>query len=163
MGTGEWRPAASGIKRTQQADKQPHGAFGQRNDRFSIRLAKQLEIHAYLWMTMQLRGRSKRYSQATDELSRRTQGVPFNHIGWDGNRRSTNLIGHPEMATKRLFERQSVCCAGELLSAFPGLESLELFHASSIGGFMLFSRIQRMRSMVKSTRAIPDSPVPVVP
>jgi hypothetical protein len=111
---------------------------------------------------MQLRGRSKGYSQATDELSGRTQGVPFNHVSWDGGRRSTNLIRHPEMPTERRSERQGVGRAGELLSALPGLESLELLHDSSIGGSGLFSSIQRMHTMVKSTRAIPDSPVPVV-
>ena|SRR5881409_282121 len=113
-------------------------------------------------MTMQLRGRSKRYSQATDELSGGTKGVPFNHVGRDGGRRSTNLIRHPEMPTERWFEGEAVGRAGKLLSAFPGLQSLELLHGSNIGRPGLLSRIQSMHTVVKETRAIPDSPVPVV-
>jgi hypothetical protein len=111
---------------------------------------------------MQLRGRSEGYSQTTDELGRRAQSVPFHHVGWYGHCRSTNLICHPEMGTKRQSERQPVCRAGELLSALPRLESFELLHEPSIARSMLFLRIERMHGGIKWTRAIPDSPVPVV-
>src|SRR5260221_8565431 len=113
-------------------------------------------------MTMQLRGRPKRYSQTTDELCRRAEGVPFHHVGWDGRRRSGNLVRHAEVAAERLSESQSVGNAGELLSTFPGLESLELLHVLSIRGSMLFSRTECVHGMHKSMRAIPDSLVPVV-
>src|SRR5712664_2394027 len=101
-------------------------------------------------MTMQLRSRSKRYSQATDELCRRAQRVPFHHVRRDGRRRSTNLIRHPEMTTERLFERQSVGRAGELLSAFPSLQRLELFHDDSMYGWTLGRAIQSGRREVTS-------------
>jgi hypothetical protein len=161
MGTGEWWAIATCIERTKQTDDQSERTFREPQDRVTTLLGDESEIEGYPEVTVQLCGRAERYAQASHELPGRAERVTLNHVGRDGRRGSTDLVGQSEVPIQWFLERQRIGRAGQSLGAFPGLQCFELLHVGKMdvglggGGTII------VRQDISSPRApfpIPRSP-----